>query len=67
MVQVKAWWDQLNRIGSAYGYFPNAAKSWLGVKEVARDEALILFEAQGCMSLQKEGGYWVLLLVPTIF
>ena len=28
-----AWWEKLNDIGPAFGYYPNAEKSWLVVKD----------------------------------
>ena len=38
---LKEWWDKLCVIGPALGYFPNASKTWLVVKEefvnLARD------------------------------
>ena len=44
---VKNWWDHLISSGQAYGYHPNAAKSWLVVKETKREEAASLFEGTG--------------------
>ena len=31
--QIRLWWSLLNTIGPEYGYNPNAAKSWLIVKD----------------------------------
>ena len=31
--QLRRWWDKLNEVGPAFGYFPNATKTWLVVKE----------------------------------
>ena len=31
--QLRRWWDKLNECGPAFGYFPNAVKTWLIVKE----------------------------------
>ena len=31
--QISLWWSMLNTIAPEYGYNPNAAKSWLIVKE----------------------------------
>ena len=39
---VKNWWDHLISSGQSYGYHPNAAKSWLVVKETMREEAASL-------------------------
>ena len=44
---VKNWWDHLISSGQAYGYHPNAAKSWLVVKETKREEAASLLEGTG--------------------
>ena len=44
---VKNWWDHLISSGQAYGYHPNAAKSWIVVKETKREEATSLFEGTG--------------------
>ena len=35
--QLRWWWDKLNEIGPAFGYFPNAIKTWL----VAKDSRLV--------------------------
>jgi len=37
------WWKQLSTLGPGYGYYVNAAKSWLVVKEDCFDEACFLF------------------------
>ena len=41
--RLRRWWDILASDGSAYGYFPNASKSILVVKERCYREALELF------------------------
>ena len=40
---VKAWWEYLSVRGPAYGYFPNAAKTWLLVKSDHHQRAQQLF------------------------
>ena len=30
---LRVWWDQLNFLGPKFGYYPNAAKTWLVVKD----------------------------------
>ena len=47
LTQVKGWWDRLNKHGPAYGYFPNASKTWLLVKEESLQPARKMFEASG--------------------
>ena len=45
--QLKWWWDKLNKVGPAFGYFPNAAKTWLVVKESQLASAQELFKDSG--------------------
>ena len=41
------WWTKLSTIGPSYGYFPNAAKTWLVVHPVHLEEARLLFVNTG--------------------
>ena len=41
---LREWWDCLINIGPEYGYFTNASKTWLIVKEGYKDEATSTFE-----------------------
>ena len=41
---LREWWDRLTTIGPDYGYFPNALKTSLIVKEGYKDEAVAIFE-----------------------
>ena len=41
---VHEWWECLTTVGPDYGYFPNASKTCLIVKEGQIDEAKSLFE-----------------------
>ena len=41
---LREWWDCLTNAGPDYGYFPNASKTWLIVKEGYNDEAISTFE-----------------------
>lgn len=41
---LREWWDRLTNFGPDYGYFPNASKTWLVVKDDFNDEATSLFE-----------------------
>ena len=41
---VKTWWDRLIEIGPDYGYYPNASKTWLIVKEHKHSEPVPVFE-----------------------
>ena len=45
--QIRLWWSLLNTIGPEYGYNPNAAKSWLIVKEEHFEAAERLFAGTG--------------------
>ena len=44
---VKDWWDLLKTAKPAYGYHPNAAMSWLVVKETSCEWAKECFEGTG--------------------
>ena len=44
---LKAWWDRLTEVGPDYGYFPNASKSWLIVKEEHLPAAERIFHESG--------------------
>ena len=52
--QLRDWWDHLTRSGPDYGYFPNAAKTWLIVKEGMYIEAASTFQGTG-INLSTEG------------
>ena len=41
---LKTRWDRLVEIGPDYGYYPNASKTWLIVKEHKHSEAVPVFE-----------------------
>ena len=51
---LKAWWDQLIQLGPDYGYYPNASKSWLVVKEDHLTAAEAIFSDSG-ISITNEG------------
>ena len=52
-VCLKEWWDHIVKLGPDYGYFPNATKTWLIVKEDHMEEATNS-KIQGYQSHQKE-------------
>ena len=37
------WCDQISSLGPPFGYFPNASKTWLVVKELHLKSAQLLF------------------------
>ena len=37
---LREWWDNIERYGPSFGYFPKASKYWLVVKEEKHEEAL---------------------------
>ena len=41
---LQSWWDKLSLIGPAFGYFANAAKTWLVTKEERFTRAKEMFE-----------------------
>ena len=46
LVEIRKWWDGINTLGRSYGYFPNAAKTTLLVKD-AYNEACEVLEGSG--------------------
>ncbi|XP_064388154.1 uncharacterized protein LOC135336323, partial [Halichondria panicea] len=40
---LRKWWDTLNNIGPDYGYYPNASKTWLVVKNGCQIKANEMF------------------------
>ncbi len=51
---IKNWWNNISEIGPEYGYFPNAGKTWLIVKETHFEEAKRVFQDTG-LTISKEG------------
>ena len=51
---LREWWNRLTSMGPEHGYFPNASKSWLIVKEDYKDEAVAMFEGTQ-VSVTEEG------------
>ena len=45
--ELRKWWDKLVDKRPAYGYFPNASKTWLIVKDEKLDEAKRIFKGTG--------------------
>ena len=41
---LREWWDTLVSIGPSYGYFPNATKTWLLVKQDLSQDARTIFQ-----------------------
>ena len=50
----KMWWDEITNKGPEYGYFPNAAKTWLVVKEEKLEEAHSIFRGTN-VSITSDG------------
>ena len=44
---LRDWWSRLQDLGSLYGYYPNALKTWLIVKPAYLSDAQWLFEGTG--------------------
>ena len=51
---LRLWWDQVLQFGGPFGYFPNAKKTWLVVKEQFLDHACHLF-SDTCVNVTAEG------------
>ena len=45
--RLRSWWDELTIHGPRYGYFPNASKTFLLVKQHKLDQAKELFDRTG--------------------
>ena len=41
---LRSWWDDISTIGPSYGYYANAAKTWLVLKPDHLSEAVAAFE-----------------------
>ena len=44
VANLRAWWDELARLGPSYGYFANPSKTWLVSKEACLSDAISAFE-----------------------
>lgn len=44
LAQLRDWWDRLVEHGPDYGYYPNASKTWIVVKEDKVDAAVAAFQ-----------------------
>ena len=51
---LKDWWDRIVEFGPGYGYYPNATKTWLIVKEDHLEEAKAQFNNSG-VSITTDG------------
>ena len=47
LVNLRQWWNNIERTGPLFGYFPKASKSWLIVKDSKLEEAKKIFEGTG--------------------
>ena len=54
LTKIRTWWDHLLSSGPAYGYFPNANKTWLLVKAPLEQKARQLFSNTG-VNITTEG------------
>ena len=51
---LRSWWIQISSFGPPFGYFPNASKTWLVVKEQYFKHAQMLF-ANTCVNITTDG------------
>ena len=51
---LRKWWDEVSSKGPLYGYFANASKTWLVVKDEFRDAGNDLFKGTG-VKITSEG------------
>ena len=54
-VNLKEWWEHIVSIGPDYGYYPNAMKTWLVVKEEKEIGAATLLKKKTGVSITVEG------------
>ena len=54
LVNLKEWCEHIVQLGPKYGYYPNATKTWLIVKEGHLEEARTIFEGTG-VAITAEG------------
>ena len=40
---LRQWWDQLCKLEPGFGYFPNASKTWMVVKDRCHSQATVTF------------------------
>ena len=53
LLDLRRWWDSLVSIGPDFGYFPNALKICLIVKDSFYDSAVSIFQDSGvCISVK---------------
>jgi hypothetical protein len=57
IISLKKWWDELQKLGSSYGYVINPSKSLLVVKEHCREEAESIFKDTGIQITSAGGKY----------
>ena len=54
LTRLRKWWDRIVELGPDYGYYPNASKTWLIVKESKLEEASTIFQETG-VAITMEG------------
>ena len=55
--RLRAWWDKINDLGPEFGYFPNASKSHILMKENFLCEARDTFEGMNLQIVTNVMGY----------
>ena len=58
------WWDKLVTVGPSYGYFVNAVKTWLIIKEETHTRALDIFKDTHIRITKEEKPHLGAALVP---
>lgn len=62
---LRMWWESLLALGTKYGYFPNAAKTYLVVKEDMLETAAAIFNSTVCFNHeQRQTCSWVSYRIP---
>ena len=58
LLNLKKWWENIEKFGPLLGYFPKASKSWLVVKPNLVDEAERIFDGTN-INITMEGRKYV--------
>ena len=54
---LRSWWNKIQKVGALFGYFPNAQKSWLLVKEEFLSDAERIFSGSGVNNTMEGKSY----------
>ena len=64
--QIRIWWNTICRLDPKFGCFPEGSKSWIIVRENAKERAQTIFDNTKIKITSTVRDIWELLLVPQI-